>query len=481
MSDTLHLALPYVAAAQAQKHVTHNEALRILDALVMLAVDDRDLSSPPSSPAEGARYLVRTAGSGGFAGKDNQIAHFRDGTFSFHVPQAGWIAYVADEGITVVFDGSDWMPLLGTAPELQNVSRLGLATTADAVNPLAARLNNALFVARPVAEGGDGDLRYKLSKESVAHTLSFLFQDDFSGRAEIGLTGDDDFHFKVSNDGATWREGIVIASDTGKVRFPEGAVGFRDTLTDARSYYVRPDGSDSNDGLSDNAGGAFLTIQKAVDVVFGALDLGAFDVTIQLADGTYTAGCNATAPRLGTGTVTIQGNEAHPENVVVTAASVGCFRVASGAALVVKDMELRTTGSVHGLVALLGGHIQFGNVRFGSCGGVHLRAEIAALIEAAGNYSIVAGAASHFNAGLAGIIRVMSRVVTLTGTPAFSSAFAQGATGGQTVLVGNTFSGAGSGKRYDVSLNAALNVGGAGVNYLPGSVAGTTATGGQYG
>ena len=480
MSDTLHLALPYVAAAQAQKHVTHNEALRILDALVMLAVDDRDLSSPPPLPAEGARYLVKTTGSGDFAGKDNQIAHFRDGTFSFHVPLAGWIAYVADEGIALVFDGSDWTPLLGTAPELQNVWRLGLATTADAINPLAARLNNALFVARTVAEGGDGDLRYKLSKESAAHTLSFLFQDDFSGRAEIGLTGDDDFHFKVSNDGAIWREGIVIASDTGRVSFPQGAVGLREKLTGTRTYYVRPDGSDSNDGLSDSAGGAFLTIQKAINVVFGELDLGAFDVTIQLADGTYTTGCNVTAPRLGTGTVTIQGNAAQPENVIVTAASAGCFRATAAAALVVRDMELRTTGAVHALVALLGGHIQFGNIRFGSCGGVHVRAEIGGLVEAVGDYSIVAAAASHFSTGLAGVIRVMSQSVTLTGTPAFSSAFAQGTTGGQTVLVGNTFSGAATGKRYDVILNAAVNVGGAGVNYLPGSAAGTTATGGQY-
>ncbi len=87
------------------------------------------------------------------------------------------------------------------------------------VNPLSARLNNALFAAKTVADGGDGDLRYKLSKESAANTLSFLFQNDFSGRAEIGLTGDDDFHFKVSDDGATWRDGIVIAAGTGQGEF----------------------------------------------------------------------------------------------------------------------------------------------------------------------------------------------------------------------------------------------------------------------
>ena len=96
MTDTTHLGLPYIDAAQAQKHVTHNEALRILDALVMLAVLDRDLSAPPASPAEGDRYIVKATGTGAFAGKSNQIAHFADGSWLFYPPRAGWVCYVAD-------------------------------------------------------------------------------------------------------------------------------------------------------------------------------------------------------------------------------------------------------------------------------------------------------------------------------------------------------------------------------------------------
>ena len=59
MSDiTTNLLLPYILAAQAQKHVTHNDALRLLDGLVQLSVKGRDLTAPPASPAEGARYIV---------------------------------------------------------------------------------------------------------------------------------------------------------------------------------------------------------------------------------------------------------------------------------------------------------------------------------------------------------------------------------------------------------------------------------------
>lgn len=53
MVTTPNLDLPYIAAAQAQKHVTHNEAIRALDAVVQLSVLDRSLTSPPGSPAEG--------------------------------------------------------------------------------------------------------------------------------------------------------------------------------------------------------------------------------------------------------------------------------------------------------------------------------------------------------------------------------------------------------------------------------------------
>ena len=69
MSDaTTLLLLPYILAAQSQKHVTHNDALRILDGLVQLSVLDRDLTAPPGSPADGDRFLVASGATGDWAG-----------------------------------------------------------------------------------------------------------------------------------------------------------------------------------------------------------------------------------------------------------------------------------------------------------------------------------------------------------------------------------------------------------------------------
>jgi hypothetical protein len=80
MSDaTTHLLLPFILAAQAQKHVTHNEALRLLGAMVQLAVLDRTRTTPPASPADGDRHIVASGASGVWAGWDLNIAYWVDG------------------------------------------------------------------------------------------------------------------------------------------------------------------------------------------------------------------------------------------------------------------------------------------------------------------------------------------------------------------------------------------------------------------
>ena len=218
MADTTpSLALPLLAAAQAQKHVTHNEALMLLDGLVQLAVLDKDLAAPPASPAEGDRYLIASASpTGAWAGWAGRIARYQDGAWRSLIPKAGWFAFVADEGDLYTYAAGAWTSFRATLTVLQNLTRLGVGTTADATNPFAAKLNKALWTALGTGEGGSGDLRYTLNKQAAGNTLSFLMQTGFSGRAEIGLTGDDDVRVKVSADGATWTDALRIDRTTGR-------------------------------------------------------------------------------------------------------------------------------------------------------------------------------------------------------------------------------------------------------------------------
>ncbi|MBI3274805.1 MAG: DUF2793 domain-containing protein, partial [Methylocystis sp.] len=166
MTQTTHLALPFIDAAQAQKHVTHNEALQLLDALVQLSVGARNQGAPPVSPSEGQRFLVGAGAAGAFVGKDFQIATFLAGAWTFLAPQAGWRVYVEAEQVLLVYDGAAWGDAGRTLRELQNLNLLGLGTTADANNPLSAKLNAALFTAKSLAEGGTGDLRFTLNKSA---------------------------------------------------------------------------------------------------------------------------------------------------------------------------------------------------------------------------------------------------------------------------------------------------------------------------
>ena len=86
MTDTPHLALPYIEAAQAQKHVTHNEALDRLDLLTQLAVESRTLTAPPGSPTDGARYIVAGGATGAWSGWDCDLAAFVGGCASHRGP-----------------------------------------------------------------------------------------------------------------------------------------------------------------------------------------------------------------------------------------------------------------------------------------------------------------------------------------------------------------------------------------------------------
>ena len=238
MDQSPRLALPYLLPGQAQKHVTHNEALRTLDALVHLSVKDRDVSAPPVSPEEGACWLVGAGASGDWAGHDNDIAAFQDGAWTFLSPGIGWQAYIADEDSVCVWTGAVWRQI-SLSDAVQNLSQLGIGTQADAANPFAAKLNTALWTARFEGEGGDGNLRYTLNKEASAKTLSLLMQTGWSGRAEIGLTGDDDLHVKVSGDGANWTEAMVLGHADGRARFPAG-LAHAETGLDVAQYIPSP-------------------------------------------------------------------------------------------------------------------------------------------------------------------------------------------------------------------------------------------------
>ena len=111
MDTSPNLQLAYLMAAQSQKHVTYNEAMRALDALVQQMVLDQDLADPPASPADGDRYIVAASPTGAWVGQTGRIAAYQDGAWQFYTPREGWLAWVADEDLLYVHDGMGWVVL----------------------------------------------------------------------------------------------------------------------------------------------------------------------------------------------------------------------------------------------------------------------------------------------------------------------------------------------------------------------------------
>ena len=244
MSDdqTARLGLPYLAAGQMQKHVTLNEALTRLDALVQTAAASRTLQTQPADPADGVLYILPGGATGpAWSGQaEGALMRFEAGGWSVVDVPDGAVVLIADAGQLVLRDGGSWIPLGERLQTLQNLNRFGLGATADAANPFAARLNKALWTAVGAGEGGDGDLRVTFNKEGAPDVLSLLFQSGWSGRAELGLVGDDDLRLKVSDDGSIWREAWSVDRASGQVSFGLGATRRTVTVMDADGGYAVP-------------------------------------------------------------------------------------------------------------------------------------------------------------------------------------------------------------------------------------------------
>lgn len=222
MSDTSPiLNLPYLQPAQAQKHVTHNEALRLLDAVTQLTVLSATLTTPPGDAPLGARYVAAAPATGDWAGQDGKIALRSETGWQFFAAQAGWRADVTETGQSLRFDGAGWAPVL---PETQNLPVLGVATTANDTNRLAVASDATLLT-----HAGAGH-QLKINKDSAGDTASLLFQTGWSGRAEMGTSGSDDFAIKVSADGTTFRTGLSVDAGNGAVQVPSGQTYFEDVF-----------------------------------------------------------------------------------------------------------------------------------------------------------------------------------------------------------------------------------------------------------
>lgn len=285
--------------------------------------------------------------------------------------------------------------------------------------------------------------------------------------------------------------GIVTVTTAGKALLDDAdaaaqvmTLGLREHLSANRTYYVRTDGSDSNSGLVNTAGGAFLTIQKAVTVVTTTLDLRGYTVTIQLGDGTYTVSSTIElVPLVGVSdnSAIIQGNTADPTAVIIKNASNDIFSVHGSGwkiSYVTFDMESGKNAVYidNGLGSIT--NINFIGYTGARCIYLHgsgVRYDVQGSITISGDFSRFLDAANNSYC-------FVNADMTVSG-PCTFSVFIEVNNSATVIARDSSLSTSDTmtGKRYDVTTNGVLTAPSASTTFFPGDSAGTTATGGQYG
>ena len=226
---TPHLGLVPLSADQSQKHVTVNEALARLDAAAQLAVLDRTRTTAPLNPQNGDRYLIASPATGEWSTHEDDIAAWDAAVqgWLFLSPKDGWQIWVIAERLTLSHDGAAWSP---SAP-----TQLGINTASDAINRLAVASDAVLL-----SHDGAG-IQAKLNKAATTDTASILFQSDYTGHAEIGLTGGTDLHVKTSPDGITFTDALTVNAATGHTTLPAGATASGLVLAPEIAANILPD------------------------------------------------------------------------------------------------------------------------------------------------------------------------------------------------------------------------------------------------
>jgi hypothetical protein len=295
---TTNLALPFLAAAQAQKHVTVNESLLRLDALVQAVVESATLAAQPASPADGTLYILPPGKSGAAWGPmaNGALAYYRDGVWEALAPRHGFRVWVRDAEILQVFDGT------------------------------------------------------------------------------------------------TWRRAA------------------RERLAAARTYYVRADGDDANDGRANTAAGAFATISRGLGAVRDDLDLNGYDVVVQVAAGTFTETLSLQGDWIGAGSVTLRGNVGAPANVTLrTTTTADVLVLADGARLALEGVTLASPGGGALARVSCGARLSIsGAISIGATAGPHVVAVQAGVVDIAASYAITGSGAAHWMALDGGVIEAGS-------------------------------------------------------------------------
>ena len=210
---TTKLALPFLQPGQALKTVTHNEALQRLDAGIYLSCSDMNAEILPETPEDGQVFVISKTASGALADHAGDIGAYHDGLWDWFTPTSGMSVWDEVGERLRVYDGTKWVGSTNFQA-LESLPQLGLNTSASPAQRLALASETSLF------SHDGGSHRLSINRAADTDTASLIFQTDYAGEAELGLTGPQGFSLKTTADGSNWSERLSAPSDYPGLRAP---------------------------------------------------------------------------------------------------------------------------------------------------------------------------------------------------------------------------------------------------------------------
>lgn len=247
--QSLLLKLPFIQPSQAQKHLTHNEAINALDYLVQMSAFSRQLNTPPLDPNEGDRYIVGPNPTGPWQSATQAFAIYQDTAWRFLHPLTGWQCYLHDEKQIVLFDGATWIPTTSTS-----IDQLGIGTSTDETQRFAAQTDSALWTALPEADGGNGGIMQVMNKLAPNNDAGIAFQTNYETHALFGSFGSEYTTLKTSRDGVNFVEALSVDNETGRVSHPQtprfrACVNYRQEINEQNWQKIGFNDAEYNDQL----------------------------------------------------------------------------------------------------------------------------------------------------------------------------------------------------------------------------------------
>ena len=304
-SSTPRLDLPFLQAGQALKNITHNEALQRLDSGFYLSCSDMAADQLPSAPDIGTAVIISPTPIAAVADRIGQIAVFTPSGWVWFSPQSGWTLWNELQETLQVFHDGNW---ISSVPDIapETLPQLGLNATASPNQRLAVASDTSLFT-------HDGDShRLTLNRAATADTASLVFQTNFAGEAELGLTGTDGFSLKTSPDGTSFTERLTA---------PDGDAGIRSPAFGSKRMTIA---NDSAELTATPATGGIVMLTIVSDAGFPqvhysgifAYDTGPSPVLVTLA---------ATNKVDNHGTASLDGTQSTDGNIGISAVTGGLY------------------------------------------------------------------------------------------------------------------------------------------------------------